>query len=115
MSRAAIGARQEFRRPLAARLMRCVRGATIRLAMVSVALVTGIFPGAARSPQIQSFHPLYPTRPPRAVSGPAAAKPASGMAKRMGKLTPEDRKRMAAAMSRRILNQKASQAKKSVR
>jgi hypothetical protein len=37
------------------------------------------------------------------------------MAKRMGKLTPEDRKRMAAAMSRRILNQKASQAKKSVR
>jgi hypothetical protein len=119
MSKAAIGDRREFSRAPAARLRRCIPGVAIRLGMVSVALLAGIFPVAARSLQIQSFHPLYPTHPPTAhaqsVSAPAAIKPASGLAKRNAKLTPAERKRMARAMNRRTPNRNAPQVKKSVR
>jgi hypothetical protein len=119
MSKAAIRDPQEFRRPPAARLRRCVRGVAIRLGIVSVALVAGIFPVAARSLQIQSFHPLYPTRPAAAhapsLIAPAATKPASALAKGKGKLTPKERQRMAKAMNRRMPNRKAPQAHKSVR
>ncbi len=119
MSKAVIRDQREFRQPPAARLWRCVRGVAIRLGILSVALVAGIFPIAAWSLQIQSFHPLYPTRPPTAhapsVRTPAATKPASVPTKRKGKLTPEERKRMAQAMNRRTPNRKAPQVQKNVR
>ena len=116
MSKAATRDQQEFRRSPAARLTRCAAGIAIRLGVLSVALLAGIVPVAARSPQIQSFHPLFPTRPPaRSLSAPAAAKPASVPAKHKGKLTPKERKRMAQAMSRRAPNRKAPQVQKSVR
>jgi hypothetical protein len=123
MSRAAILDQQEFRRPPAARFRRCVGGgflaSTARLGIMSVALVAWILPANARSPQIQSFHPLFPTRPStahaRSVSALAAAKPARGLAQRKGKMTPEERKRLAAAMKPRTANGKAPQVKKGAR
>ena len=107
MSKAATGDQQEFKRPSAARLRRCV-GVAIRLGIVSVALAA-IFPVAARGLQIQSFHPIYPTRPPTAH---APSKPARPLAQHKGKLTPEERKRIAKAMSRRTPSRKAPQAQK---
>jgi hypothetical protein len=109
MSKAATGDQQEFRRPRAARLRRCA-GVAIRLGIVSVALAAGIFPVAARGPQIQSFHPLYPTRPPTAHA--PSVKPASALAQHKGKLTPEERKRIAKAMSHRTPSRKAPPAQK---
>ncbi len=115
MSKVAIEYQQEFSRSPAARLGRCVPGVVIRLGIASIALVAGIFPVAARSLQIQSFHPLFPSRPlARSVSAPAI-KPASLPVKRKGKLTPEERKRIAGAMNRRTASRKAPQAQKSVR
>jgi hypothetical protein len=112
MSKAAIEYQQEFSRSPATRLGRCVPGVAVRLGIASVALVAGIFPVAARSPQIQSFHPLFPPRPlTRSVSAPPAIKPANLPAKRKGKLTPKERKRIAEAMNSR----KAPPAQKSVR
>jgi hypothetical protein len=94
---------------------RRVPGAAIRL-IVPVALIA-IFPFAAWGLQIQAFHPLYPTHPPtghaQPVRPPAAIKPVNALAGR--KLTPKERKRMAATMNRRAANGKAPQAKKSVR
>jgi hypothetical protein len=117
MSKSTIGDLQEFRR-LPARLRRYV-GVAVRLGIVSFAFIAGAFPAAARGPQIQSFHPLYPTRPPAAhapsVSARAATKPASMLAKRKGKLTPKEAKRIAKAMNRRTPSRKSPQAQKSVR
>jgi hypothetical protein len=124
MSSAAIGDQQEFRRPPADRFRRGVGrvgilASAIRLGIMSIALAAGILPVNARSPQIQSFHPLFPTRPStahaRSVIAPAAARPASGLAQGKGKMTPAERKRLAAAMKRRPANGKAPQVKKSAR
>jgi hypothetical protein len=118
MSRAAISGTQEFRQPPAARL-RWGASVAIRLGIVCGALVAGIFPVAARSPQLQSFHPLYPTRPSAAhapsASALAATMPANVPAKRKGKVTPKERKRMAQAMNSHAANRKAPQGKKSLR
>jgi hypothetical protein len=119
MSNAAIGDQREFRRPPAGRFSRCVPSMAIRICIVSVALFAGIFPVAARSLQIQSFHPLFPTRPSTAhapsVGAPAATKLPREIARRKGKLALEERKRIAAAMNRRTASRKSPQTQKSVR
>lgn len=98
MSTTATKDQHEFwRRPAA-----CVRwrGAGVA-ALASIAIGMGIFPvAAAGSPQIQTSHTLYPPRPSVAHTQAvrtAATNPPSGLDKRKMMLTPEVRKRIAAA------------------
>jgi hypothetical protein len=112
MSNAAIEDLQEFGRPPAGRFSRCVPG-------IAIAFLALTLPVAARSLQIQSFHPLFPPRPSTAhapsVGAPAAAKLPIQFAKRKGKLEPEERKRISGAMNRRAPSRKAPPTKSSFR
>jgi len=79
----------------------CVRWRDAVAALASTAMIAGIFPvAAAGSPQIQTSHTLYPARPSvahtQAVRTAATNSP-NGPDKRKMMLTPEVRKRIAAA------------------
>ncbi len=116
MSAAANGDRQKLRGPLPPTAGRFGSGLTI---IASTAMVAGIIlaAAAAASPQMPSFHPTYPVRPPVAHTPSvtaAATKPASGPNKRKVMLTPEVLKRIADAKKRQAATRKAP-AKKSKR
>ena len=112
MSSAAIEDPQEFGRPPAGPFSRCVPG-------IAIALLALILPVAARSLQIQSFHPLFPPSPSRAhapaVGAPAMARLPIQLARGKAKLEPKERKRITGAMNRRTASRKAPQTKSSFR
>jgi hypothetical protein len=112
MSKAAIEDPQECGRPRAGRFSRCVPS-------MAIALLALILPVAARSLQIQSFHPFFPPSPSKAhapaVGAPAMARLPIQFARGKGKLEPKERNRITGAMNRRMASRKAPQTKSSSR
>lgn len=108
MSTSLIGEQREFKRRPA-----------IRLGIVPVVLLAGVFPIAgAWGFQLPAFHPLGPTRPAvrsiKPTTAPVMKRP-GGSAKAMDKMSPEMRKKIAEAMKHQPANRKSPPTKKASR